>query len=88
MKRRVKIKVDNATCGDPRGCVKCLNVCQPAVFTMPFKDKDQHDPQDWFISATFPQLCTNCNLCVEVCPKNAIKLKIKKKYVKQLYAKT
>ena len=88
MKKKVKIKVDYKICDNPRDCVKCLNVCAPAVFTFPFRDKDHHDPQEWFISPTFPQLCTNCNLCVEVCPKNAITIKVKKKYAKELYAKT
>ena len=79
---KAKIKIDYSKCQQPENCRKCLQVCQPAVFNLTFKDKDFYDPKNWRVIPVFPQLCLNseyCNSCIEMCPKNAISIKIKKK---------
>lgn len=77
---KTRITIDYTKCGehstvDPRGCGKCLKVCDPAVFLMhqPLNiEQDPYDPQLWRITAVWLSLCTRCLKCVEVCPEKAI----------------
>ena len=71
MKRPV-INVDYTKCTNPLDCRKCVNICEPVTLILSFLDKDFHDPQDWRVIPIFPSLCTNCKLCVENCPQEAI----------------
>ena len=80
-KKRAKIKIDYSKCQQPENCAKCLQVCQPAVFSLVFTDKDYHDPKDWKVVPVFPMLCicdNDSKSCVENCPKQAINVKLKK----------
>ena len=74
--KKPKIKIDYNKCKKPEDCRKCLNVCPTAVFNLYFTDKDHHDPKNWKVDAVFPQLCTNCQACIEICSQNAITIKI------------
>ncbi|TFF90125.1 MAG: hypothetical protein EU548_04595 [Promethearchaeota archaeon] len=69
---KLKIEIDYELCRDPRDCRKCLGICPPGVFNLIFTDEDYHDPQDWKVVPVFTHLCTQCNECVEKCPKKAI----------------
>jgi NADH-quinone oxidoreductase subunit I len=74
-KNKVKIKINYSLCAQPEECRKCLKICEPAVFNLVFLDKDYHNPKIWRVVPVFCQLCTLCNLCVEICPDNAITLR-------------
>jgi len=82
---RTKIKIDYMKCGpkgkvDPRDCAKCLKVCDPCVLLrhedLKFKEDNIYDPQHWKITAIWPSLCTLCFKCVEVCPEDAITIRV------------
>ncbi|MHA1308417.1 MAG: 4Fe-4S binding protein [Candidatus Heimdallarchaeota archaeon] len=83
MGRKTKIIIDYTKCGDgvgvdPRDCVKCLQICEPALFLMHETlgvEDDPYDPQLWRVTALYPSLCTKCMKCVEVCPEQAIQVK-------------
>ena len=78
---KLKIRIDYSKCQQPDDCGKCLQVCQPAVFSLIFTDKDYHDPKNWKVVPMFPMLCVlddKCNFCVNVCPESAISIKRKK----------
>ena len=79
--KKTKITIDYSICGDgnkvdPRDCVKCLQICEPALFlmheTIGAEEENPYDPQIWRITALYPSLCTRCMKCVEVCPEGAI----------------
>ncbi|MFB0563581.1 MAG: 4Fe-4S dicluster domain-containing protein [Candidatus Lokiarchaeia archaeon] len=76
---RPEIMWNQENCGDPRECLACIRACPHAVlaykpFDLPEKVGDE--PQDWRIVGTTRVLCTNCGLCVEACPKDAIQVSI------------
>ena len=80
-KKKVRIKIDYSKCTQPEVCRICLLKCPPGVFNLIFTDKDYHQPKDWKIIAVFPLLCMNstqCTLCIDNCPKQAIDIKLKK----------
>ena len=72
---KIKINIDSSKCTNPKNCLKCINICQPEVLLLTFDDEDYHNPKDWRIFPIFPGLCTNCKLCVELCPEKAISIK-------------
>jgi NAD-dependent dihydropyrimidine dehydrogenase PreA subunit len=81
MKKKIKISIDYAKCGDgigvdPRYCCKCLQVCSPAIFllhqTIGSEEKDPYDPKKWRVTALWPSLCNLCMICVNECPVNAV----------------
>jgi formate hydrogenlyase subunit 6/NADH:ubiquinone oxidoreductase subunit I len=72
---KTDIVVDHATCGDPRECKKCMQICAPALFMMYSPDYENNDPTEWRVDVAFTDLCTRCGDCVSVCPKGAITLK-------------
>jgi len=75
---KAKIIIDYDKCGDPRNCRICVGICPPGVLNLTFIDKEKyHNPQVWVIKDAFPHLCTKseCNVCVEKCPNQAITIK-------------
>jgi len=85
-KGKVKIKIDYTKCIQPKECRKCVNLCPGGVFMLYFTDKDFYNPKHYIVDAVLSQLCSYCGKCVEICPENAISLKVKKKHLKELYA--
>ena len=84
MIKKNNIKIDYLICGDgnkidPRRCVKCMQVCKPAIFllhqTAGVIEEDPLDPKKWRITPLWPSLCNRCMECVKVCPENAIVIK-------------
>ena len=76
------ITVDLTKCTVPFLCKKCLQVCPSAVFHVTRvmqKEKrlEEMDPRvdgNYVLYGSRRDKCTSCNLCIEVCPVNAIKL--------------
>ncbi|NVM04913.1 MAG: hypothetical protein HWN67_21510 [Candidatus Helarchaeota archaeon] len=76
---RYKIKIDKKLCGDP---IECGNLC---VKSCPFNilaysqrrtPKSGEAPEKFKIISAFKVLCNNCKRCINVCSKNAIKIKL------------
>lgn len=70
----VSIEWDEDSCTDPLGCCKCLETCPEQVFlTYP---RDKRGPGkaagSWAIKPVFVNLCTECRICEEICPQNAL----------------
>jgi len=79
-----KITVDNTKCTVPFLCKKCLQICPECVFYVnrditKEKKLEEMDPRidgNYVMGAARRDKCTGCNLCIEVCPVNAIKIEI------------
>lgn len=78
------VTIDHAKCTVPFLCKKCLQVCPTAVFhvvRVMNKEKrlEEMDPRvdgNYVLHAPRRDKCTVCNLCIEVCPVNAIKIEV------------
>ena len=74
------ISIDVEKCTVPFLCKKCLQVCPQAVFHVTrvmSKEKrlEEMDPRidgNFVLSAPRRDKCTVCNLCIDVCPVDAI----------------
>ena len=79
-----KITIDLEKCTVPFLCKKCLKVCPEGVFhVMRVMEKEKRleemDPRidgNYVLSTTRRDKCTGCNLCIDVCPVDAIKVEI------------
>ncbi len=79
-----KITIDHTKCTVPFLCKKCLQICPEAVLgtsRVISKEKklEEMDPRidgNYVLYASRRDKCTGCNLCIEVCPVNAIKIEI------------
>ena len=79
-----KISIDLTRCTVPFLCKKCLQACPMAVFTVGrvmSKEKrlEEMDPRvdgNYVIHAPRRDKCTVCNICIDVCPVNAIKIEV------------
>jgi ferredoxin len=38
-------------------------------------EKDSNDPKEWRAEVVFTDLCTECNVCIAVCPVQAIHIR-------------
>ena len=73
--RTVSIRIDKEKCIGPFDCGKCLKNCPAAVFvTYPKKRVKGKICNDWVI-VTNDTLCWGCDVCIKVCPKDAITIK-------------
>ena len=74
----MKIEWDNSKCPDPRDCHKCLNACPQGVFTTYPRDGrgPGKEAGDWVLLPSFQSLCTGCRICEDICPQNAITVKV------------
>lgn len=78
------ITIDLNKCTVPFLCKKCLQICPMAVFhvvRVMSKEKrlEEMDPRidgNYVISAPRRDKCTVCNLCIDVCPVDAIKIEV------------
>jgi formate hydrogenlyase subunit 6/NADH:ubiquinone oxidoreductase subunit I len=81
-----KISVDLTKCTVPFLCKKCLQACPMAVFNVArvmSKEKrlEEMDPRidgNYVLRAPRRDKCTVCNICIDVCPVNAIKIEVPK----------
>ncbi len=79
-----KITIDLEKCTVPFLCKKCLQICPQAVFhvtrVMSREERLQElDPRidgNYVMFATRRDKCTVCNLCIDVCPVDAIKIEV------------
>lgn len=73
-----KIEISYEKCRYPFACKKCLAICPDMVLSVRcekeerLKEADPLLPDVYKIRATRRDKCTLCNLCLEVCPANAI----------------
>ncbi len=78
------IKVDLEKCTVPFLCKKCLQICPTAVFStsrVMSKEKrlEEMDPRidgNYVLGASRRDKCTGCNLCIDICPVDAIRIEI------------
>jgi len=79
-----KISIDLEKCTVPFLCKKCLQVCPEAVLHVTrvmSKEKrlEEMDPRvdgNYVLYAARRDKCTGCNLCIDVCPVDAIKIEV------------
>ena len=72
--RTVEVRIDKGKCDGPIKCGKCLKNCPAAVFiTFPKAREKGKVCEDWEIVAD-DTFCWGCEVCIKVCPKNAITL--------------
>jgi len=60
----VTVKIEAKLC--PEGCAVCVEACPVKIFVLENKNIGI-DPEN-------EEECTLCDICIERCPKNAIKL--------------
>jgi ferredoxin len=76
------IKIDYKKCTTPFDCKKCLQECPQAVFfVMPikeekFKETDPKEPGAYMLVAPYRRKCIACDICIDVCPVDAITIEI------------
>ena len=85
-RRFPRITIDQAKCTVPFLCKRCLQICPMLVFDVDRvleKEKrlEETDPRidgNYVLCASRYDKCTGCNLCIDVCPVDAIKIEIPK----------
>ncbi|HEY40639.1 MAG TPA: 4Fe-4S dicluster domain-containing protein [Dehalococcoidia bacterium] len=79
-----KITVDLEKCTVPFLCKRCLQECPMGVFHVTrvmakeerLKEMDPRVDGNYVIFATRRDKCTGCNICIDVCPVDAITIEI------------
>jgi len=79
-----RITIDLEKCTVPFLCKKCLTVCPDAVLSVGrvmAKEKrlEEMDPRvdgNYVLGVARPDKCTACNLCIDVCPVDAISIEV------------
>ena len=79
-----KITIDQEKCTVPFLCKKCIQICPEAVFFVTrVMEKERRleelDPRvdgNYVLSAARADKCTMCNLCIDVCPVDALSIKM------------
>ena len=79
-----KITIDLEKCTVPFLCKRCLQACPMGVFHVTrvmSKEKrlEEMDPRvdgNYILYATRRDKCTACNICIDVCPVDAITIEI------------
>ena len=85
-RRFPRITIDRVKCTVPFLCKRCLQICPMLVFDVDRpveKEKrlEETDPRidgNYVLFASRYDRCTGCNLCVDVCPVDAINIEIPK----------
>lgn len=73
-----EIEIDHNKCTVPVYCKLCLQACPQACFRVDntrfdrLKESNREEPGDYVLSAPFRYNCTLCNVCLDVCPVDAI----------------
>lgn len=77
-KKAPNIKIDHTKCTVPMYCKLCLQTCPQACFAVHsvkverLKESNREQPGDYELSAPSRFACTLCNVCIDVCPVEAI----------------
>ncbi len=72
------IEVDTTKCTTPFDCKKCLAGCPQSVFSVRAvkvekgRETDPSEPGVYTLVAPFRDKCTGCNICIEICPVDAL----------------
>ena len=72
------IEVDATKCTTPFNCKKCLAGCPQSVFSVRAmkvekgRETNPEDPGVYALVAPFRDKCTGCNICIELCPVDAL----------------
>jgi ferredoxin len=81
-----KITIDLEKCTVPFLCKRCLQACPMGVFHVTrvmskeerLKEMDPRVDGNYVLFATRRDKCTGCNICIDVCPVDAITIEIPK----------
>lgn len=76
---RYRIIIDKKLCEDPISCeIKCVKACPFKLLAYYQRKTPKHGeaPKGFRIISAFNILCNNCERCINVCPNNAIKIKL------------
>jgi ferredoxin len=74
------IKVDASKCTTPFDCKKCLQGCPQSVFAVAAvkvekgRETNPKEPGAYVLFAPHRDKCTGCNLCLELCPVEALNI--------------
>ncbi|MBI4300567.1 MAG: 4Fe-4S binding protein [Chloroflexi bacterium] len=77
-----KITVDYERCTTPFDCKRCIRICPPAVFVVYDIEShrgyevDKKQPGTYKMLPLYRDKCTGCMKCVEVCPVDALTVKM------------
>ncbi len=77
-----KIHIDYQRCTTPFACKRCLQECPTAVFAVAetkmvrMEETDKYESGNYRLRVSYRDRCSGCNLCVEVCPEDAITLEM------------
>jgi len=77
-----KINIDHEKCTVPFLCKKCLQICPTAVFNVSgvkeerLKEMDPRVDGNYVLSAPRRDKCTVCNMCIDICPADALKIEV------------
>lgn len=76
MRDRPSIIFDTEKCPAPEQCLICVKACpRKCIGYMQAKTPPPGEaPQQWKLVSAFMLTCDMCNLCVESCPKDAIRI--------------
>lgn len=73
-----RIDIDRDRCTTPFACKRCILACPTAVFQVGvvkmvrLLPTDKHEAGSFRLSAPYRDKCTGCNICVDVCPEDAL----------------
>ncbi len=73
-----KIEIDHNKCTVPMYCKLCLQACPQACFSVQhvkferMRESNREEPGTYELGAPYRYNCTLCNVCIEVCPVDAI----------------
>ena len=77
-KKAPTVEIDHTRCVVPMYCKLCLQACPQACFQVHeakierLKESNREEPGAFVLSAPGRYNCTLCNVCIDVCPVNAI----------------
>ena len=73
-----RIKIDAEKCITPFDCKRCLQGCPQSVFAVyavkveKGRETNPKEPGAYILGTPHRDKCTGCNLCIELCPVDAL----------------